>query len=191
MNKKILRMMVIAGATLITSFLLTGIVHAMTMDSEDDLSQVEIEDELYNKGFIKVDTLEQASQIAGYQVASPTFLPDYLRHNDVCISVYQLGDCPTRPIIQTWSSNDGEETRLHLISDPKVTRIAGGGEPTLVANSLGERACHGSEYGLSKPMLCLFWRADDTTYTLCGNINFSLDEETMYKIANSVVDNKK
>ena len=146
----------------------------------------EEEKELALKGILHVSTVEEASRIAGYPVATPTFLPEDFHRSDIAVLQPLFGNWP-RHVEQHWAWQQDSSIRLVLIQDPKLEEIASG-HPAEVCGVPGQRALLEADpnHGRPHPLLAIFWRDDDMAYVVNGTLVEPLTEEILHKIACSV-----
>ncbi|MBI4202268.1 MAG: hypothetical protein HY532_04035 [Chloroflexi bacterium] len=134
-----------------------------------------------------VDTLEEASELAGYEPGNASYIPGGFRRSKGNIQVTQPDTTylPVR-VRQTWVYEADPNVGFILLQDPGLDKL-GGGEPTTVGMYEGFRAL--SPAG-NRPydFLTLFWTVPemDTKYTLTGTLAAPLTEEELYRIAESV-----
>jgi len=89
--------------------------------------------------------------------------------------------------MQIWNSGE-QDAFFCLIQDPSLAAI-GGGEKAEVCGIPGERKV--LDAASNRPaILALFWRNGDMAYVLTDTLKGTLDEETLQKVASSVVTNK-
>ena len=129
------------------------------------------------------EALLEASDIAGYRIATLTYLPaEFKERQSIEVHEKKVGDLP--PLVtQIWNSEEPGHFLL-LQQDPNL-RGLGNSEPIEIRGVPGEKN-YREPTGESLPILTLFWREGEMSFTLTGTLSGSLDEETMYKIAESV-----
>jgi len=146
----------------------------------------EQEEQLAEKGFIIVLTVEEASRLAGYSVATPEFLPEDLRlHEQILVAQLGLGEWGTRKrhVDLMWSWPEG--AHLLLTQAPGMDVLAGR-EPTEICGRPGAREFFEAGNGREHPLLVLHWHDGNMGYSLGGSIAGPLTEEILYEIACSV-----
>lgn len=146
----------------------------------------EQKEQLAEKGFITVATVEEASRLAGYSVATPEFLPEGFRlHGQILVAQLGLGEWGTRKrhVDLMWSWPEGAQ--LLLTQAPGIDVLAGR-EPTDICGRPGAKELFEAGKGREHPLLVLHWQDGDMGYSLGGSIAGLLTEEILMKIACSV-----
>ena len=161
-------------------------VSELEVEEEEPSLTEEEEKELALKGILHASTVEEASRIAGYSVATPAFLPEGFHRSDIAVSQLLFGNWP-RIVEQHWGWQEDSSICLVLIQDPKLEGVAGG-EPAEVCGVPGQRALLEADLGHGRPhpLLAFFWRDDDVAYVVNGTLAGPLTEEILLKIACSV-----
>ena len=143
------------------------------------------------KGTINVSTLEEASRLAGYSVATPSFIPEGFKYSELVVA--QLGLPPelggewgdgTINVMQGWSWPGYPAASLMLIQIPGKEQ-EGSGEPIDICGRPGWEKVHEAN-GRSHPLLQLNWYENDMRYSLAGTLVEPLTEEVILQIACSV-----
>jgi len=147
--------------------------------------------EMAQRGLVNVDTVADASRIAGFPVATPAYIPEGFSGGS--FSVSQLGaGLPEemKPkfaqvnVQRIWSLEGNHKVMFFLIQTQHKSGI-GGGEPTEICGHPGERKF--SEAEADRPAkLSLGWEDNGNYFSLFGMLAGPLDEETLEKIACSV-----
>ena len=144
------------------------------------------------EGIWNVDTIEEASQITGYPVATPAFIPDGFQRGSR-IMVSQLGaglpediERPEFPknVEQMWTWEEDDSVWFVLIQSPKEFGV-GGTEPAEVCGSSGGKGLLEAYHELPA-RLVLAWNDGKLFYSLCGTLADPLTEEILLQIACSV-----
>jgi len=134
------------------------------------------------KPFVSVASIEEASRLAGYQVSTPTFLPQGFE-NTPKITVHDTNPKVPKRVMQVWNAD--RDVFFLFIQDPSLDGI-GGGKGAEVCGVPGESKF--SEATSGRPaILSLYWRSGDMAYVITGTLKGTLDEETLQKVASSVV----
>jgi len=155
------------------------------------LGLTEEQQELWvERGVVPVATIEEASRMTGYQVATPGFLPvDYLVG---CFQLSQLGHPPQlggewgdgKIVVHrnwSWQGPGGGSVFLNQFQG---TEESVGGEPFEVCGYPGKREFH--EADREYPLLVLHWWDGEMVYSLGGVLAAPLTEDVLLKIACSV-----
>lgn len=144
------------------------------------------------RGILPVSTIEEASRLVGYQVATPTFIPEDFLPGD--FELNQLGFPPQlggewgdgKRVVQrqwTWSG----DSKIHfLVMQFQGTEESVQGEPSDVGGRSGKREFFEAEKGREYPLLVLHWWDGEMVYSVSGSLKNSLSEEILNKIAYSV-----
>jgi len=142
------------------------------------------------RGVLPVSTIEEASRLVGYQVATPTFIPEGFLPGD--FELNQLGFPPQlggewgdgKRVVQrqwTWSG----DRKIHfLVIQFQGTLESVQGEPSEVCGHSGKREFF--EEGREYPLLVLNWWDGDMVYPVGGSLGGPLTEEILHQIACSV-----
>lgn len=134
------------------------------------------------KPIVSVDSVEEASRLAGYQVSTPSFLPQGFE-NAPKITVHDTNPDVPKRVMQIW--NGDKDAFFLLIQDPSLDGI-GGGKEAEVCGILGESKL--TEATSFRPaILSLYWRNGDMAYVLTGTLSGTHDEETLQEVASSVM----
>ncbi len=147
------------------------------------------------QGIWNVDTLEEASQIAGFTVAIPEYLPEgFYRGSNIMVS--QLGGgLPegmkpkfTAFIVEMFYYYQEDDSVMFTLTQTQHKSEIGGSEPTEICGRPAERAYQEAnpQRKYPSPMLTLGWENDGSYYQITGTLAGPLDEETLEKIACSV-----
>ena len=144
------------------------------------------------RGVLPVSTIEEASRLVGYPVATPTFLPTGYLAGDFQLNQLGMpphlggewGDGP-RAVERQWTWARDPEIRFVLIQF-QGTEESVRGEPSEVCGRPGKREFFEAEKGLEYPLLVLNWWDGDMVYSVGGSLGGPLTEEILHKIACSV-----
>jgi hypothetical protein len=166
--------------------------------SQGPLTLEEAEKQFKKTGSALVDTLEKASRLAGYQVATPSFIPEgfVLRDIDGQGGVFDVHQ-PTFP-----APNAPVEVAQHYSqnTDPKAPRgpffiltqstttgdVAGGTQTDIEINGHPGKRSLITSSGNNPVSLGLSWREGKVLFMLQGTLQSPLDEATLLKVAESV-----
>ena len=135
-----------------------------------------------------MSSIEEASEIAGFSVATPDLTLGILSKPNTGYSIdvnqlVQLGNRPApRPVGLSWELADGSKIRLLQAPGLQIPNI---GEPITISNQLGERVFFEAE-SYMPPRVALYWMNGDIGFSLFGTLTDSVSEETLISIANSV-----
>ena len=156
------------------------------LEEEEPTLIEEQKEQLAEKGFIIVYTVEEASRLAGYSVALPEFLPEGFRlHEQILVAQLGLGEWGTRKrhVELMWSWAEGAHL---LLTQVPGTDVLAGREPNEICGRPGAREFFEAGSGREHPLLVLHWQDGDMGYSLGGSMAGPLTEEILYKIACSV-----
>jgi hypothetical protein len=141
-------------------------------------------------------TVEEASEVAGFDVVSPSFFPeDFCRGlsihvNDPCVGLPEGLDCgPSIQVTQFWFWLGDEDLevsqRASLILIQSTGEFSTGAVPTEVGGYPATR-----DYQVAQDdrpaRLSLGWEIDDMYFALSGTITGPITEEVIYEVAASV-----
>ena len=143
---------------------------------------------LSDKNSIYVSSVEVASAMAGFNVATPS--PESMKFNDSSIKysidvnqLVQLGDKPAPYFVgQNWEFSDGSTIRIIQSPCFKSPNI---GEPIDISGTIGKRVFFKAESDLP-PRIALYWTNGNVGYSLFGTLTETVSEEILISIANSV-----
>ena len=128
------------------------------------------------------ELLRVASDNAGYEVATLSYIPNEFTKKPNIEVNNRLGDLP--PVVtQMWSS-DLPGHFLLLEQGPNLGGL-NNSKPTEINGIQGEKY-YRETTAESPPVFALFWRDGEMGYSLAGTLNGTVNEETMYEIAKSV-----
>lgn len=139
-----------------------------------------------------VETLDEASQIAGYKLAFPALVPEgFERAENIFIS--QLGipgvtdnPDPPRNAEITWTWEEDESVKFSLTQSSRKFSV-GNAEPAEVCGVDGQRHYMEADEEHDMPARLVFgWSDGEMYYSLFGMLKGPLDEETLMNIACSV-----
>ncbi len=158
---------------------------------EEKPTLTEEQQELWvERGVLPVSTIEEASRLVGYPVATPTFIPEGFLPGD--FELNQLGFPPQlggewgdgKRVVQrqwTWS---GDREIHFLVIQFQGTEESVRGEPSDICGRTGKREFF--EEGREHPLLVLHWWDGDIVYSVGNSLGDPLTEEILHKIACSV-----
>jgi len=162
-------------------------------EEEEKPTLTEEQQELWvERGVLPVSTIEEASRLVGYQVATPTFIPEGFLPGD--FELNQLGFPPQlggewgdgKRVVQrqwTWS---GDRKIRFLVMQFQGTEESVDGEPSEVCGRPGKRQFFEAEKGREYPLVVLHWWDGEMVYSVSGLLGGPLTEEILHKIACSV-----
>lgn len=167
-------------------------------DSDDETrlpTQAENEIRWEESGIWNATTVEEASEVAGFNVVSPGFIPeDFCRGlsihvNDPCVGLPESIDCGLSiHVTQFWGWLEDQHLEfsqrafLALVQTPSAVET--GGIPTEVGDYPATRAY---TTAADRPaMLSLSWEIDGMYFILSGTITDPITEEMIYEVASSV-----
>lgn len=135
-------------------------------------------------GLIIVESRAEASEIAGYEIVSPAFLPEDLNVTPI-ITVEETGISDVKRVMQVWNSTNGD-VFFCLIQDPTLDGIGNSEKGVDIGGILGER-----KYTPGNSNRCatlsLFWRYNGMSYVITGIVTKELSEDILEKIAVSTI----
>jgi len=151
----------------------------------------EEEEQMAQQGFVNVETIADASRIAGFAVVEPAYIPEGFSGGS--FSVYQHGALlpeemkPKFPDIevQSFYSWQGEERIIFVLVQSQHKFSLGGGRPAEICGRPGERWFEGGHDDMPG-RLAFGWEDDGNYFQLFGMLAGPLDEETLGQIACSV-----
>jgi hypothetical protein len=151
----------------------------------------EEEEQMAQRGVVNVDTVTDASRIAGFPVAEPDYIPEGFSGGS--FSVSQLGaglpeDMKPKfvqiNVQRIWSWEGNHKVMFVLIQSQHKSGI-GGGEPAEICGHPGERRFDEAHDDMPD-RLAFGWEDDGNYFQLFGMLAGPLDEETLMQIACSV-----
>jgi len=163
---------------------------------EAEKQQLEqMEKEMAERGIWNVNTLDEASRIAGFPVATPAYIPEGF-HRGSNIMVTQLGGGLPEDMKPKFSAINVEisyycqedDSVGFMLTQTKHKFGIGGSEPTEICGGQGERKFQEADPQRRNPnpVLTLGWENDGRYYNITGTLADPLDEDTLEKIACSV-----
>jgi len=181
MKKKAIFSVILITIAAVTSFTLVNFIFS-------DVAEAGSELKFSAQESIFVSSVEEASKIAGFQVATPnseltTFADSELKYSIDVNQLVQLGTKPApRPVGQSWELADGSMVRLLQGPGLQLPNI---GEPIKIGGTIGEKIFFEAEdYMPSR--IALYWTNGDIGYSLFGTLTDSISEEILISIADSV-----
>ena len=131
-----------------------------------------------------VPTPEDAEQIAGYEAANPTFLPEGFERGSIIVSApFDDSSESHHTITQYWGSPSGEF--ISIIQNPDLDGIVGG-ESDTIAGVGGQQAIYPSLGSRPYELVGFFWRAGDMSYSISGSLTGSLTESDVRDVSDSI-----
>ncbi|MBA7560321.1 hypothetical protein ES708_01946 [subsurface metagenome] len=195
--KKLFCFLVMALALPITLAACGGVPICDSDEEPPTHTQEEIEARWEERGIWSATTLEEASEVAGFEVVSPGFIPEdfcrglYIHVIDPCLWPTEDFDCGLSiQVMQTWAAWVEDESlefsqraSLSLVQTP--SSMGTGDVPTEVGGYPATIDYVGSE---SDPpfLVTLHWEIDGMYFILSGWIASPLTEELIYEVAASV-----
>ena len=148
------------------------------------------------RGIWYATTLEEASEVAGFTVVTPRFIPEdfcrglYIDVHDPCAELREIFDCHIpMQVTQMWRWLEDEDLEpsqrafLMLVQSPGS--MGTGDLPTEVGGYPATIDYVGSEF--APPIIVtLHWEIDGVYFILVGTISGPITEEMIYKVAASV-----
>ena len=131
--------------------------------------------------------IESAAEITGYDIAKPSFIPTgFLCSDTLTVSTLgqgKYGDFP-KHVEQRWTLKGDLSIYFVLVQSPKRFGLLKG-EVTEINGITVQKAVGKDEFG-NAAIQMLVWEKDNMYYGLAGSLKAPLDEEILYKIADSV-----
>ena len=166
-----------------------------TSDEGEKQQPEQMEKEMAEEGIWNVNTLEEASRIAGFPVATPAYIPEGF-HRGSNIMVTQLGGGLPEEIRPKFTSMtveqfyyyQGDDSVMFILRQTQHKVGLGGGEPAEVCGRQGERLYQEADpqRKYPSPILTLAWENNGNYYQTHGTLAGPLDEDTLEKIVCSV-----
>ena len=167
-------------------------------EPEPTLTETEkqqLDEQMAVQGGCNVDTLDKASYLAGFPVATPVYVPeDFYRRSNIMVT--QLGGGLPEDMKPKFTAINVEisyycqedDSVGFMLTQTKHKVGIGGSEPTEICGGQGERKFQEADPQRRNPnpVLTLGWENDGRYYSITGTLAGSLDEETLEKIACSV-----
>jgi hypothetical protein len=160
--------------------------------TEDEIKMLE------ERGVANVDSAEVASKIAGFEVTTPTYVPEGFTQGQYSVSVSGAAGMP--PGMKPKFNNTNVQIIYTYKNDRKVVILllqavhksgigdAGVREPVDICGSAGESVFveANSDNGQPYDHLILSWEKDGIYYTLSGTLGQTLDKPSILKMACSI-----
>ena len=171
--------------------LLLASCHSSDGGEEGPRLTPEEEEQMAQRGVVNVDTVADASRIAGFPVVEPAYIPEGFSGGS--FSVYQHGaNLPedTSPkfiwinVERIWSWEGNHEVMFVLMQSQHKSSI-GGGEPAEICGHPGERWFDAAHDDMPD-RLAFGWEDNGCYFSLVAMLAGPLDEETLMRIACSV-----
>jgi len=151
----------------------------------------EEEEQMAQRGVVNVDTVADASRIAGFTVAEPDYIPEGFSGGS--FGVYQHGaNLPedispkfVRIEVQSFYVLQGEERIMFILAQSQHKSTISGGEPAEICGHPGERWFDAAHDDMP-PRLAFGWEDNGYYFALMSILDGPLDEETLMQIACSV-----
>lgn len=132
------------------------------------------------------DTPTLASELAGYPVAVPQFIPaGFSRTDDNILVSRKLSETLPADVTQNWFFESDPSIGFTLVQDPELDGI-GRSEPTDIYGQPAQRRLYPADTSRPFSSLALYWKDEQSAYSLWAVIDGPLTEEIVYKIAASV-----
>jgi len=172
-------------------------VPVCTPEGEERLLTQEDNEILWaERGAWAASTVEEATEVAGFTVVTPKFIPEDFCRNlfihviDPCVGLPEGMECH-RSINVTqiwwWLEDEALEPRQRaiLMLDQSPSRMETGGLPTEICGRPAQRGYDEAE--ADRPAwLSLSWEVDGMWFILSGTITGPITEEMIYEVACSV-----
>jgi hypothetical protein len=144
----------------------------------------EAEKQLNEKRFLNVASILDASNLAGFQVASPSFLPEGFKAGKPSVMLQPGGSSEAAKSVQQSFALESETgTMFTLIQGLESLGSLSGSQPTTISGKSAQRLMISS----SPPNRLVFaWSDGKRFYQLGGTLTGTLNEATFAKIAASV-----
>jgi hypothetical protein len=143
-------------------------------------------------GWWRATTLEEASEVAGFEVVSFGFIPEgfcrslHISVEDRCIPLSEIIEDCDMPVWVTqywsWLGNESLEPSEHaiLVLTQSPGNIGTGDKPTEVGDYPATVDRDGGE------TVVLYWEIDGMNFMLAGMLHEPLTEELIYQVAASI-----
>jgi len=174
------RIVIIAACLLVAAVVVSFSLLSSWLNNRTALAG-EPEVEAGRPGINQVETVDEASQIVGYRVVTPAYLPPGIKSHKVYVMERGPADMP-KHVQQIWTFEDAS---LDLTQDPVLAGI-GGGEEFEICGVTGQRQLLEARGAMPYRSLVLYWRDGEMAYVLTGTLNGPLDEATIMKVAESI-----
>jgi hypothetical protein len=184
-------MVKLLAVTLILVSILLASCPAPGVEPEGPNLTPEEEEQMAQRGVVNVDTVANASRIAGFPVAEPAYIPEGFSGGS--FSVYQHGaNLPEnmKPKFiwieaQSFYAWQGEERIMFILAQSQHKSTISGGEPAEICGHPGERWFDAAHDDMP-PRLAFGWEDNGYYFALMSILDGPLDEETLMQIACSV-----
>jgi hypothetical protein len=135
-----------------------------------------------------VYSLEEASGVIGYNIQTPTYIPDGFLHTDnYVLTKIRIEDGFTYSVLQIWVWSEDSSVTYSFLQDPSLDGIGGGTDSEINGLPGLEKYTEGDNTR-DKPKLSLYWKTSSMAYLVTGILNGPLNEDTLRNIAASVPD---
>jgi hypothetical protein len=168
-----------------TSIVTNTEVPQKTILTEDEINTLTL---LKEKGFFNSKSIEDASQVVGFKIAIPSFIPDGFYAGEFSVSLlpggipsYDKDGSEQLPKLVQQIYTQGGEIEITLLQSSQSIGSLSGSQPIEIGERPGERLLLAS-----KNLLVLAWNDNGRFYQLGGPLNEALDEATLIKMAVSV-----
>lgn len=134
---------------------------------------------------VNAGSAQEASNVVGFPVASPTYIPDGFQGNSqYMIDTVGRPDWAFKTVTRTWALKSDPSVFFILTQSPKQFDIARG-EPTEIEGNAGQKSVT-QGIGDQAPREALAWAQDNMFFVLTGTLRGPLDEQTMMHVVESV-----
>ncbi len=138
------------------------------------------------RAYWNVSSVEEAKQIAGFDIAAPTYLPDGFVPGPKILVNEAPHDKQKRIVERGWKSSEHPGVSIYLLQRPDPFSI-GGGQPATINGIPGQRKLLPAHPPFRPyPVLSFSWREGEFTYLLSGSMGGSLTEEAIQQVAASI-----
>ena len=171
--------------------LLLASCHSSDGGEEEPSLTPEEEEQMAQQGVVNVDTVADASRIAGFPVVEPAYIPEGFSGGS--FSVLHHGANPPEDMktkfiwinverIWAW---EGEERIIFVLTQSQHKSNIIGSEPAEICGRQGQRWFDAAHDDMPA-RLAFGWEDDGNYFSLFGMLAGPLDEETLMQIACSV-----
>lgn len=132
--------------------------------------------QLNEKQFLNVVSRQDASNLVGFQVAAPSFIPD-----SFSAGTFSVMAQPVKSVQQSFAQEGNSGAMFTLIQAAQSLGALQGSQPTQINGKPAEKLAF-----FSQNKLILAWSDGKRFYQIAGILAGSLDETTLVNIAASV-----
>ncbi len=139
---------------------------------------------------IRVTSVEEASAVAGYEVATPHLPSGFVRNE--YISVIDFENSNLLPIVHfRWTLEEDRSVWMVFYNAPDNTGLleeeTGQASPVVIGSAKGEKIVYGVENEQRPyPLLALSWGDEQNAYVIYATLGGPLTEEAVMEIAATV-----